>query len=335
MNFTMKVTTYKAVPEWARFMTLEEFRLFIKTIESELRKRRLPFDDHVGVIHIHVPEGTIQCGLYNIALKCASVKTSAYAQEVKAHFDRILADFEREPGPMPESFDEVREYVRVRIYTNAFVAESKAEVISRQITPDLQALVVYDLGAAAASMSPDQAKHWKLSPEEVFRIAIENTSKEWWSRTSFDLMRGEAFALVDMEGYGASHVLEVEEQVPVTTHGVVVALPCRQILICYPIVPATLLDALIELTVRVDAMYSDPLGDEGDELSPDLFWWRNGKLQSLGAGVNRRGLKGSVIEPPEEFVETVMVEAMRVAAIQRPSKAPSVAKKRSTTRRRK
>jgi len=250
----MKFKTYKAVPEWARFMTLDEFRVFISTVESELRKRRLFFDDHEGVVHIHVEHGTLQCGLYNIAVKCASVKTTAYAREVETHFDRVLKGHEREPGPLPESFDEVRDYVRVRLYTNAFVAASKAQVISRQITPDLQALVVYDLGHAAASMSPEHAEHWNLSSEEVFDIAIENTNKQPWSRGSFELRRGEAFALLDTEGYAASQVLELDKHSPSLQHGAVVAMPCRQILICYPIVPSTVMDALTELTMRVEAM---------------------------------------------------------------------------------
>ncbi len=337
MNFPMKFKTYKAVPEWARFLTLNEFRLFIKTVETELRKRRLLFADHDGVVHIDVDKGTLQCGLYNIAVKCGSVPTSAYAREVKAHFDRVLKDHQPRPQPFPKTFDEVREYVRVRLYTNAFVAESKAKVISRQITPDLQALVVYDLGPAAASMSPEHAQLWNLSSEEVFRIAMENTNKLPWSRGRFELDHGEAFALMDTEGYGTVQVLELEKHLPRLEHGAVVAMPVRQILICYPIEPSTLMNALTELTLRVDDIYTDPPGGEEDShrLSTDLFWWRQGKLESLGAGVNRLGLEGCVLAPPQEFIDTVMVEAMRAAAIQQSLNNGAMAdeKKRRAVRR--
>jgi len=72
-------------------------------------------------------------------------------------------------------------------------------------------------------------------------------------------------------------------------------------------------------------MYSDPPGeDKSHQLSSDLFWWREGKLQSLRAGVNQLGLQGCVIAPPQEFVDTVLVEAMRLAVIQ-PSDEPLLA----------
>ncbi|HRI69013.1 MAG TPA: DUF1444 family protein [Polyangium sp.] len=319
MNCTMKLRSYKAVPEWARFLTLSEFRLFMKTVENELRKRRLFFEDHDGVVHILVEKGTLQCGLYNLAFKCASVKTTAYAREVNAHFERILKGHEPESQQFPATFDEVREYVRVRVYPNESVTESKAEVVSQQITPDLQALVVYDLGSAAASMSPEHLERWKLSREEVFRVAMENTNKLSWSRANFELHRGDAFALLETDGYAASYVLELDKHLPRSPHGSIVAMPCRQVLICYPIVPSTLMNVVTELTVRVDKIYTEPPGGgENHRLSKDLYWWKEGKLQSLGAGVNRLGIAGCVIMPPQEFVDTVMVEAMRAAAIMQP-----------------
>lgn len=328
MKFPMKFSTYESVPEWARFLTLDEFRIFLTTIENDLRDRRMFFADHDGVVHIRVEGGTLQCGLYNIAVKCGSVKTTAYAREVKAHFDRVLQGFEPRPGALPESFEEVREHVRVRLYTNEFVAQSKAEVISRQITPDLQALVVYDMEAAAASMSPEHAQHWNLSTEEVFRIALENTTKLPWSRTRFELQHGEAFALLNTDGYAVSHVLALEKHVPSLPFGALVAMPCRQILVCYPIVPATVMNSLTELTMRVDAMYKDPPGGGKNHLlSSDLYWWRSGEesLESMGAGVNRLGLKGCVVAPPQEFVDTVMLEAMKWAATQQSDNEPKVA----------
>lgn len=329
MKFPMKFKTYKDVPAWARFLTLDEFRHFLTTIENDLRDRRLFFADHDGVVHIQVEGGTLQCGLYNIAVKCGSVKTTVYAREVKAHFDRVLKGYEPKPGSLPKSFDEVRPYVRVRLYTNEFVAESKAEVISRQITPDLQALVVYDMEAAAASMSPEHAQHWNLSKEEVFRIAMENTNKQPWSRGSFELEFGDAFALLDAEGYAVTQLLELDKHVPPLPHGAAVAMPCRQILICYPIVPATLMDALRELTMRVDEIYNDPpRGAENHLLSKDLYWWKPGTetLQSLGAGVNRLGLQGCVLAPPQEFVDTVILEAMKSAVMQQSMNQPAIAR---------
>jgi len=309
MLTSMKLNTYDAVPEWARFLTLDELHAFLAAIERDLIRRRLVFEDRDGLLHVVMPDGrTARCGLANVALKCGAAGRDGYDREVAAHFDRVLAE-SGDPPPFPERFEEMQSLMRARVYTDAYIAASKAKVVSRRLAEGLQAVAVYHLPQGAAAISAEHLAQWKVSPEEALEIAIANSGREKLMREAFELDAGDAFALLDTAGYAASQVLHLEKYLGPSEHGALVALPCRYVLICYPIVAANVLEALRELVPRVDDIHDAPPGGEDGKLVSDLFWWRKGKMMSMRAGMNLAGLEGSVIAPPQEFMDTVFAKA--------------------------
>lgn len=305
---SMKFAAYDAVPPWARFLTLDEFGAFLAAIEHDLRARRLPFEDREGVLHVALPDGQIaQCGLAGLALKCGAVKPDAYAREAAAHFDLLFGQT-TEPPPFPPSFEEVRSIVKLRLYTDEHFLNKGVKVVARPLVEGLQTVVVYDLPNLVATMSPDHLLTWKVSPDEAFRAAFINTEREPAQREEVRLGSVEAFSLSGESGFGASKVLSLESYLPPSKFGAIVAAPSRHALLCYPIRPSTVLEALRELVPYVNDLYQDGL-DERSKLSPNLFWWRKEGLSPLHAGVDRGGLRGAVVTPPQEFVDTVLAEA--------------------------
>lgn len=308
----LKFAPYDAVPSWARFLTLDEFRALLEAIEGELRGRHLPFEDHDGVLRVAMPDGQIaQCGLANLAVKCGSVGREAYAREVAAHFERLFGPPEALP-PFPEAFDEVRSVVKVRIYNDEYLRDNDVPVVSRRLAEGLHAVAVYDLSSVVATVSPTHLQGWGVTPAEAFRVAVENTSKAPVERDTFELGAASVFCLSDGEGFAASQVLRLETLLPPSKLGAIVAVPNRHLLLCYPIQRQTVTEALRELVPFVDGLYREPPGgDERHQLSSGLYWWQKGRLTSLGAGLDRGGLPGAVIAPPQEFIDTVLAAALR------------------------
>jgi hypothetical protein len=307
---SMKFNTYDAVPPWARFLTLDEFRAFLETIERELLARRLIFEDRDGLLQVASPDGQIaQCGLANLAVKCGAAGRDGYAREVTAHFNRLFGETP-EIAPFPEHFDDVRSVVKVRIYTNEHILENGAKVVSRPLAAGIQAVAVYDLPNIVASMSPEHLETWKVTPVDVFRVAIANTGREKIEREALRLGAAEIFLLSDQAGFAASQVLHLSTYLPPSKLGAIVALPSRYLLLCYPIQLSTVIEALRELVPFVGDIYEETSGDdERNRLSTDLYWWRKGQLVSMRAGMNLAGLPGSVIAPPQEFINTVLARA--------------------------
>jgi hypothetical protein len=186
MRTSMKFNTYDAVPDYARFLTLEELRDFLATIERDLIRRFLQFEDQDGLLRVRMPDGRwAQCGLANLAVKCGAVGRDGYAREVAAHFDRILAT-SGEPPPFPERFEQISDILRVRLYTTEHVRESKAPVVSRRLAEGLDAVAVYHFDHGAASVSAEHLARWKVPPEEALRVAIANTGALPCSREVFE-----------------------------------------------------------------------------------------------------------------------------------------------------
>jgi hypothetical protein len=306
----MQFSTYSEVPEWARFLTLDEFRAFLRTIEDELRSRGLLFQDRDGALEVIFPDGQLAvCGLANVALRCGAAGRDGYAREVALHFDRILGK-PTPPPPFTASFAEVRSVIRVRIYSDEYLRETDAKLISRPLAAGLTSVVVYDMPGFIASVSPEHLEAWKMSADDVFRVGIANVGREEVARDAFQLGEAELFSLAASGGFAASQVFHVGSYLAPSKLGAIIAMPSRHLLICYPIKPATVLDALRRLVPFVDDIYNNPPGDdERSKLTTNLYWWRKGRLVCIPAGMDVLGLTGSVVVPPEEFIKTVLSKA--------------------------
>jgi len=308
----MGFNTYDAVPAWANFLTLEEFSAFLDTVANELRSRGIFFQDNNGVLEIVHPNGRFaSCGLANIALKCGSVGKDEYAREVALHFDRILGK-PGPPQPFPTSFDELRPYVRVRIYNDdaEHLRAHRDQIIARPLADGLLSAAVYDMEGVIVFVSPKHLERWKISPDEVFRAGIANVGREKAVREAFRLGDAELFCLASEHGFASSQVLHLGSYLSPSQYGALVAMPNRHLLICYPIRLSNVIRTLRELVPFVSGMYDDPPdGDEHHKLTTNLYWWRKGSLACIRAGMNMNGLPGAVLVPPQAFIDTVLAKA--------------------------
>jgi hypothetical protein len=310
MKTSMGFNPYNEVPEWARFLTLEEFRAFLDTIANELRSRDLLFQDNNGLLEVAFADGQIaRCGLANIALKCGAVGRDGYAREVALHFDRVLGK-PLERMPFPESFKEVKPLIRARVYRNEDIRDIRAKLITKPLATGLTTVAVYDLPNVIAAVSPEHLETWKISPAEVLRVGIANVGREKVERDTFRLGTAEVFSLADESGFAVSQVLHIESYLPPSKLGALIAMPSRHVLIGYSIQLATVVEALHELIPFVDRIYNNPPGgDEDSQLTTNLYWWRKGSLECLPAGMDMPGFPGPMLAPPQEFIDAVLSKA--------------------------
>jgi hypothetical protein len=131
-------------------------------------------------------------------------------------------------------------------------------------------------------------------------------------RERFSLGRAECFSLTGEHGWAASHILHIDKYLPASASlGAIVGLPNRHILICYPIDPATVFEAMRELVPFVTGLYNDPpRGDNRQNLGTDLHWCYRGRIECIPVASGVPGLPGTVVAPPMEFIETVLREAI-------------------------
>lgn len=304
----MRFGTYDAVPDWARFFSLDELRAFLGAVEGELRRRRLLFEDRRGLVIVATPDGrVVQCGLANVALRCAAAGRAGFEGVIREHFERLFGDVVI-PDEPPPSFEEVRPYVKVRIYEDAHIAGKEDEVVSRRLSVDLNAVIVYDFPHLAVAMPRAELARYEILEEDVFRIGKANLAKTKVERESLPFPGGASgFCLVGEEGYGSAHVLHLErffDRPPLL--GALVSFPARNALLCSPIRPSTVVSALRELILLTNSMYDGCVADERSPLSPDIHWWKAGRLTHIPSGIDILGLRGCVIVPPPELLEVVL-----------------------------
>jgi hypothetical protein len=301
------IKRYDEVPEWARFLTLDELRFFLEAVARELRARNLFFEDRGGFFIVASPDGSlVECGLQNIVLKCGAVGRERYAHEIHQHFERVLGPRIELPST-PPPFSEVKPYIKVRIYRDDYVEENGVPLISQPLTQGLTAAAVFDMPNVVTSISPETIAPWGVSKDVVFRIGITNVGRAKMRREPHRFGAVELFSLSDEDGFAASQVYHLATFLPPSRLGAIVSMPSRHLILCYPILRDTVRTALRELVPFTDDIYNDPeRGDERHMLSTDLFWWRKGKLVRMPVGMNVPGFPGVMVAPPQEFIVEVL-----------------------------
>lgn len=310
MHPPMSFRSYETVPDWARFLSMDEFQAFLDAIRHDLRSRNLLFQEREGVLVVASADGSLsQCGLSNIALKCGAAGRDAYAREIAQHFDRLFGQPE-EPPPFPERFDDVRASVKVRIYREDDLERRGTPVIWQPLASGLRAVAVYDLPNIVASVAPPHLEQWGVSPEEALRVGTLNVGRHKVTREAFRIGAVELFYLMDEDGFAASQVLHLGTYFSGEL-GALVAMPTRHLLICCPIRTTTVIDSLQEMAMLADDIHEERAAtpSEGHLLLPDVYWWKDGRMSLLSVPKGLVDLPGTVMAPPQEFIDEVLSRA--------------------------
>jgi len=313
MSTPMAFKTYANVPKWARFLTFDEFQFFLELVRDELSTRHYFYEDNGdGQLDVADIEGNVsRCNIANLALKCGAAGKDGYLSEVRQYFEKNYGTT-HPPGPFPNSFDEVRAHIRVRIYREDQLRGSPDTCVTRRLAGPLVSTLVYDLPNFVLAVPPKHLEKWNVSPEEALLEGIRNVGEAKIRHRPTTLGGAECFALLGEGGWAASQILHIDRYLPESNSlGAIVGLPNRHFLVCYPIDRATVFEAMQQLVPFVTNLHRNPPGgDDRQTLVTNLHWCYRGKIHCMPAGMDVAGLPGSVLAPPPEFIETVLIDAI-------------------------
>lgn len=287
-------------PEWARFFTDEEFAAFMGALHAELSRRALPFEVGDGVVRLELPshEGH-QLGMQNLAQLCHREPRERWSALIAEHFDNIIKSYEESHDVEQREGElaRVKELLKVRLYGSSFGEEAGDQLIHRPLTPGIEAAVVYDLPSTVRSVARGRLDAWGCTEDELFRTALDNVAREpppehrkidVGNHVHVDALLGDSF-------FTTSHALRLEAFIGgPAPHGALLALPHRHAVLFHTIRDARVVTAINGLITMAFGMYQEGPGS----LTPNLYWWREGKLLHLPTEVSANRV---IFDPPAAF----------------------------------
>ena len=290
-----------AAPAWAGFFSPDELAAFHAAVTAELTAMGLEFALRDGSVDVRRPGGEPQAlGLQNLAQRCHQVPRAEWPKEVHLHFEMVLsAETEaRELLSKARDFDAIRGILKVNVYGQKLPRGPKAEIFTWDIAEGLIGCLVYDLPNTTRSVSVDDAQVWGRSRDELIRLAISNATADKVVEENVDVTEGCSLRVLGGGFFTSSNALNLETRVPLEhPWGALVCVPNRHTVVYHPITSIKVVAAVNTMLLLAQKMFVDGPGS----ITPELYWWRAGKLERLPARV----VDDNALQfmPPDAFVK--------------------------------
>jgi hypothetical protein len=302
-SFFKKKTGTIEVPEWASFFDGKEYEEFIKHIDDYFRRLNVKYDIAPGQILLE-GENEFDCsslGLVNVAQVCKQNGTGHYKQIIRDHFNSMIrsARFQKEFEEIEDNFEEVKDYIGVRLYDKEYIDLLEEEHrIGKHIAGDVYALVVFDFPHSVVNVKPEQTTVWNKTNEELFEIGLKNIrakypfeiSKEAFGEFRIWFVQGNHFFVPNII-FDLEHKKEL-----IGSKGALIGLPHRHAAIIYPIENLEVLKAINGLIPAIHGMCIEGPGS----LSNNLFWYKDNTFTHLPYKLDDKKLE---FFPPDKFVD--------------------------------
>lgn len=306
MSFLSKLFSRgTAAPRWARFFSKEQYASFQQVVEAELKSRDLQFEISDGVIQLHTPgEEPQQMGLQNVAQLCNQAPQEQWPGLIHSHFDNLFAArVQREQLLQQKSdFDAIKHLLKVRIFPEDMPQKVRENSVSYLLAPGILAMLSYDMPTSIETVAREDAAKWNMSDEQLLELGLENViAQDQVKLETLDVPDGgpRLYAVVGESFFTATHALRLERHIAGSAeNGALVALPHRHAVLFHPIHNKGAIPAVQAMLTMAHGMYADGPGS----ISPNLYWWRDGKLTLLPSHVEKNKL---VFEPPEDFARVI------------------------------
>jgi hypothetical protein len=246
-----------------------------------------------GALQLRDSEGELNSyGLQNLAQMVASEPTAEWPQLVADHFENMLTVVRP-----PQSAEDALPTLRVRLWPADYV-QSAHEAIFKQLAPELVLALVIDLPKSVMSATRGHLAAWGFSEDMAWSAAEANSKME-----SYEVLRqatldgSELLFLIGENLYVTSNVLWLNERIDlIDENGALVGIPTRHLLVVLPIRDIGAVKALAGMLSSNRAIYEDGPGS----ISPELFWWRRGRLTLLPTDAS---VQPAQFRPPADFVD--------------------------------
>lgn len=296
-----------AVPDWASFLSVEQYRDFLAIVTAELDSRAVQATIRDGVVRFdHPTAGQLSAGLQNLAQLCHQHPARRWKRIVHDHFDlfeKIEADrvaFDADARVLPR----VQSLLKTRLCaTESLEVDEPGSLVTQVVGPGLVALLTFDRPEVVQSVSREQASGWPITIDEALKVGVENVRRGGrLEAKEFPLESGAALqALLAEDFFVSTHALFLGDYLPEDArHGAIVAVPHRHAVLFHPIRDLSVLKAVEAMLVVSAGMFREGPGS----VSPFLYWWQKGEWTLLPVEVQGDQVS---FTPPPEFVELLEI----------------------------
>lgn len=282
----------------------DQFLALVDAVVDRADLRGTPEDDG-RTLRLQDDEGTdLRLDLGTLAVLCRDAPRDDWAEMVVAHMAPLLA-----PDPMDQleqDADALRDAVRVRLYPTSVLDEQHVAPPSREIADGLSEVVVVDTAETVMVVDTDRFGVLELSDAELFALGRDNlrthepVAAEHHTDGPVELFLAESDSF-----YTATWAVLLDELVDLPPHGALVTIPSRHALMAHPLRDAEAIKAVQVLLGVAHRHFAEAPGN----LTPDLYWYRDGRLRLLPTAEQDDGQLG--FAPRDDFLDVLnqLVEA--------------------------
>ena len=279
-----------SAPAWASPLTSAQLLEFYSTLLRELQQ----FGVEIGDGFVTVAGRSTHYGLTNLAQQWVIASPRQRNRVVQEHFKRL---FDAEDAPRPEGAD-LLALLRPRLWSRETVASAGVPLLTRDVADDLVAVLCVDLPTTVVTLKPEQGAATGKSVDELWDIATDQIDDG--QAVADDRLEDGTRALTGDSPFVASRLLELDRFVgPLATHGAVVAVPHRHMLLVYELPSLDVVLRLNYLIVAATNIYRKGPGS----ISPSVYWWRPSEpLVRIPASADGASV---TVTPSAEFLEAL------------------------------
>jgi hypothetical protein len=290
------------IPDWASFFSNEDYTKFISVVKDYFTQKNIEYTIQDGVLTVDTNEfGVNNLGLVNIAQVCNQDEKRNYKTIVKEHFDSLIRthEFDREFEKTTHNYNEIKEYIGVRLYSTEYFAQiDKNAIVGKLIADDLYATLIFDLPDAIQSIKKEETEKWGKTLDELFEIGIQNIRQKYLFEISQQQVGDFTIWFVQGDHFFTPNIIFDFNKYPelIGTNGSLIGIPHRHAVIIYPIENIGVVNAINALIPIVNGMYHEGPGS----ISGYLYWYKDGLFENLPYKIEDNKLQ---FYPPESFVE--------------------------------
>jgi hypothetical protein len=310
------------VPEWAHFFLTEaRHRAFVDAVERDLagREAELALDEGcVRLLGVH-DSAQVSFGLEELGQRWHALGEDAEGPTggalIRAHFDAMWDSVRRrvvEPDLELEArlddLEQARGLLRVRLFNERAAVALAVGLVQRRVARGLFAVLAFDLPEAVRPVEPARFERWGCGLDELWGEALERSfdapvvvqKLRLFEQVPTLAVTGDTF-FTTTQLLGLERTLGAQlDALPEL--GALVVVPTRHTLLAHPL---GVHEVEVQKALHAMQKAGATLYEQGPgSLSPELYWWRGGVIEHIGAGRDEQGRL--VLGAPEAFLREVV-----------------------------
>ncbi len=215
--------------------------------------------------------------LDNLLRKYVQLDDNERDEEIRSHFNK-LQDKTVAYDYLFKDFDYAKQFLKVLVKPTD-IAPNSGDFISRHDYPNLFTFLVFDFEEQFHYIRKDKAEEWQVAYEELFKIALDNISKEEIDIKEY--LFGDKFTVYILFNgdFSASYTILIEDKLDfaIGTYGSLLAIPTKGTAFIHPIETKDVLDLIEILHNTIDKFYNEDPGN----ISTDFYWYYKGTFDTF------------------------------------------------------